>query len=72
MQQQGCVECKRLWPFVVMTDVHLHNFDLFSAAGAQNLLFEMSFDCFSGFSGLSTLGLQRFAALTALYLLLLF
>lgn len=50
MQQQGCVECH--WPFVVMADVH-HNFDLLSAAGAQNLLFEMSFDCFSGSSKLA-------------------
>ncbi len=30
-------ECKLYWPFVVMTDVHMYNSDLFSAADAQNL-----------------------------------
>jgi hypothetical protein len=43
-----------------MTDVHMCNSDLFSASGAQNLSFEMSFDCFSG---LSTLSLQFFLLL---------
>ena len=50
-------QCKLYWPVVVMTDVHTY---VHSAAGAQNLVSEMSFDCFSG---LSMLGLQCFLLL---------